>query len=119
MLRSQKVDALLVRSSLGHPTVVALRRRTPAAVVRAIFDNVSTIDRITRSASLQKKEVKRMTNSKPTTPARLRPGDAAPVSGIYQRNDGEQIVSTEGHPLPPGPKAGTTYKPVTPAKHKG
>jgi hypothetical protein len=119
MSRSKKIDALLVRSSLGHPTVVALRRRTPASVVSAIFDNVSSIDRVTRSDLLQRKEVKRMTDGKHPAPARLRPGDAAPVSGIYQRNDGEQVVSTEGHPLPPGPKPGTTYKPVTPAKHKG
>jgi hypothetical protein len=119
MSRSQKVDALLIRSSLGHPTVVALRQRTPATVVRAIFDNISAIDRNARSHSLQKREVKRMTDRKPSTPAPLRPGDAAPVSGIYRRNDGEQVVSTEGRPLPPGPKPGTTYKPVTPAKHKG
>jgi hypothetical protein len=119
MSRSKNVDALIGRSSLGHPTVVALRRRTPAALLRAIFDNVSTIDRATRSDLLQRKEVKRMTDAKHPTPGRLRPGDAAPVSGIYRRNDGEQVVSTEGHPLPPGPKPGTTYKPVTPAKHKG
>lgn len=48
----------------------------------------------------------------------LRPGTPAPVSGIYQTPAGQQVVSTQGHPLPPGPK-GTTYKPVDPAKHKG
>jgi len=51
-------------------------------------------------------------------PKPLPPGKPAPESGIYQRlPDGEQVVSTQGKPLPPGPK-GSTYKPVTPAKHK-
>lgn len=48
----------------------------------------------------------------------LRPGDKATFSGIYRRNDGEQVVSTQGKPLPPGPQ-GATYKPIIPAKHKG
>jgi hypothetical protein len=52
------------------------------------------------------------------SPSKLRPGQPAPFSGIYQRNDGEQVVSTEGHPMPPGPKPGTSYTPMKPAKHK-
>ncbi len=48
----------------------------------------------------------------------LRPGTPAPFSGIYQRPDGEQVVSTVGHPLPPTPKPGQTYRPVRPAIHK-
>ena len=56
-------------------------------------------------------------NAHPTS-GNLRPGKPAPISGIYQRQpDGDQVVSTQGHPLPPGPP-GTTYKPVEPAKHK-
>jgi hypothetical protein len=56
-------------------------------------------------------------NSKPAS-GKLRPGTPAPVSGIYQTPTGQQVVSTQGHPLPPGPP-GTTYKPVEPAHHKG
>jgi len=65
------------------------------------------------------KEVMNMaqTNSKPAS-GKLRPGTPAPVSGIYQTPSGQQVVSTQGHPLPPGPP-GTTYKPVEPAHHKG
>ena len=48
----------------------------------------------------------------------LKPGSTAPKSGIYQTPAGQQVVSTQGNPLPPGPK-GTTYKLVDPAKHKG
>jgi len=50
-------------------------------------------------------------------PKPLPPGTPAPESGIYQRTDGEQVVSTQGKPLPPGPK-GSTYTPVKPARHK-
>jgi hypothetical protein len=48
----------------------------------------------------------------------LRPGTPTPKSGIYRRSDGQQVVSTEGHPLPPGPK-GSTYRDVRDARHKG
>lgn len=48
----------------------------------------------------------------------LKPGSSAPKSGIYQTPAGQQVVSTQGNPLPPGPK-GTTYKLIDPAKHKG
>ncbi len=58
-----------------------------------------------------------MTRGSKSSPV-LRPGTPAPVSGIYQTPAGQQVVSTQGHPLPPGPK-GTTYEPVDPAKHKG
>jgi hypothetical protein len=47
----------------------------------------------------------------------LRPGKPAPQSGIYQTPSGQQVVSTQGNPLPPG-KPGTTYRLVDPAKHK-
>jgi hypothetical protein len=51
-------------------------------------------------------------------PQPLRPGTPAPVSAVFQRlPDHEQVVSTKGHPLPPGPK-GSTYKPIKPAVHK-
>jgi hypothetical protein len=55
-------------------------------------------------------------SAKSTPP--LRPGDPAPQSGIYSRSDGDQVVSTQGHPLPPGPK-GSTYSLVKPARHTG
>jgi hypothetical protein len=48
----------------------------------------------------------------------LKPGSTAPQSGIYQTPKGQQVVSTQGNPLPPGPK-GTTYTLIDPAKHKG
>ena len=48
----------------------------------------------------------------------LKPGTPAPKSGIYQTPQGQQVVSTQGNPLPPG-KHGTTYTLVDPAKHKG
>ena len=49
----------------------------------------------------------------------LKPGTSAPQSGIYKQiPTGQQVVSTQGNPLPPGPK-GTTYKLIDPAKHKG
>jgi hypothetical protein len=51
------------------------------------------------------------------TPA-LKPGSTTPRSGIYQTPQGQQVVSTEGNPLPPG-KPGTTYTLIDPAKHKG
>jgi hypothetical protein len=55
---------------------------------------------------------------------KLHPGDPAPVSGIYPRvgplggKTGEQVVSTQGKPLPPTPNAGEGYGPPKPAKHE-
>lgn len=52
-------------------------------------------------------------------PKPLRPGTPAPKSGIYTKKPGGgQVVSTQGNPLPPGPK-GTTYTDTQNAKHKG
>jgi hypothetical protein len=48
----------------------------------------------------------------------LKPGTPAPVSGIYRRTDGEQVVSTQGKPLPPAAKPGQSYRPVQAARHK-
>ena len=48
----------------------------------------------------------------------LKPGTPAPVSGIYRRTDGEQVVSTQGKPLPPAAKPGQVYRPVQAARHK-
>lgn len=59
-----------------------------------------------------------MSKNRSPRPQSLRPGSPAPFSGIYQRPDGEQVVSTEGNPLPPTPKPGQTYRPVQPAHHK-
>jgi hypothetical protein len=50
---------------------------------------------------------------------RLPPGTSTPVSGQY-RNSGtrQEVTSTQGNPLPPGPK-GSTYTLVDQTKHKG
>jgi len=48
----------------------------------------------------------------------LKPGSKAPESGQYKSTKtGNEVTSTKGRPLPPGPK-GTTYKIVDPTKHK-
>jgi len=49
---------------------------------------------------------------------KLPPGSTTPKSGQY-RNSGtkQEITSTPGNPLPPGPK-GSTYDLVDPTKHK-
>lgn len=58
--------------------------------------------------------------TKPSTPStrKLPPGTATPVSGQY-RNSGsrQEVTSTRGNPLPPGPK-GSTYDLVDPTRHK-
>jgi len=59
-----------------------------------------------------------------TKPAGLRPGQAVPISGIYQEigprgGIGTQVTSVKGEPLPPTATPGGTYTLVTPAKHKG
>ena len=45
-------------------------------------------------------------------------GTRAPESAIHRRSDGEQVVATQGHRLPPGPK-GSTYKPIKAQIDKG
>ena len=52
----------------------------------------------------------------------LKPGQPAPKSGQYETigprgGKGNEITSTKGHPLPPTPKANSTYKLVDPTKN--
>ncbi len=55
----------------------------------------------------------------------LKPGTPTPQSGIYEQvgprggRTGEQVTSTERHPLPPTPKPGMGYREVQPAHHNG
>lgn len=52
-----------------------------------------------------------------------KPGRPAPASGLYDvigprgGDTGKQVTSVEGHPLPPTPKPGQSYKLVRPAKN--
>jgi hypothetical protein len=49
---------------------------------------------------------------------KLPPGTPTPQSGQYQNSKtGNEVTSTRGNPLPPGPK-GSTYNLVDPTKHK-
>jgi hypothetical protein len=54
----------------------------------------------------------------------LKPGQAAPRSGIYEQvgprggRTGEQADSTRGKPLPPTERPGNTWALVKPAHHK-
>lgn len=49
---------------------------------------------------------------------RLPPGTTTPVSGQYRNTaTRREVTSTQGNPLPPGPK-GSTYDLVDPTKHK-
>jgi hypothetical protein len=53
----------------------------------------------------------------------LKPGQAAPQSGQYQKvgphgGKGPEVTSVKGEPLPPTPKPGTTYTLVDPTKHQ-
>lgn len=49
----------------------------------------------------------------------LRPGSATPRSGQYRNTrTGAEVTSTQGNPLPPGPK-GSRYTLVDPTKRKG
>ena len=48
----------------------------------------------------------------------FKPGNQAPKSGQYRSSKtGNEVTSTKGEPLPPGPK-GTRYTLVDPTKHK-
>lgn len=48
----------------------------------------------------------------------LPPGTKTPVSGQYRNSTTRQeVTSTQGNPLPPGPK-GSTYNLVDPTRHK-
>ena len=55
----------------------------------------------------------------------LKPGTRAPESAIYDEinrlgnKTGEQATSTKGHPLPPTPKPGRTWREADVARHKG
>jgi hypothetical protein len=54
---------------------------------------------------------------------RLTPGIPAPASGQYQKigprgGHGTEVTAVKGKPLPPTPKAGTTYELVDKTKHK-
>ncbi|MDR2294520.1 MAG: hypothetical protein LBE05_04885 [Microbacterium sp.] len=46
----------------------------------------------------------------------MRPGNTVPASGIYAQYQGgrkvNEVTSVMGEPFPPGPAAGTTYRPV-------
>lgn len=53
----------------------------------------------------------------------LKPGQHAPASGQYQTigprgGKGAEVTSEKGNPLPPTPKAGSTYNLVDPTKNK-
>jgi hypothetical protein len=137
------VNSLIERSSMGSPVVRRLRAKTPRDVVAGILAAVARISswderRDVHNSGYERHHAAppaggvttRVSDAHARTTSRkggeshmpkqqpLRPGKPAPMSGIYQRPDGEQVVSTQGHPMPPGPK-GTTYKPVKPAIHKG
>ena len=57
----------------------------------------------------------RRKNSMPVR--RLPPGSTTPTSGQYKNSETRQeVTSTKGNPLPPGPK-GSTYDLVDPTKH--
>ena len=48
----------------------------------------------------------------------LRPGNTTPRSGQYRNSrTGAEVTSTQGNPLPPGPK-GSRYTLIDPTKHK-
>lgn len=54
---------------------------------------------------------------------KLTPGTPAPVSGQYVKvgprgGKGDEITAVKGEPLPPTPKAGTTFELVDKTKHK-
>lgn len=55
--------------------------------------------------------------------ALLNPGDRTPTSGQYELigprggHTGTERTSTKGHPLPPTPCAGMSYRLVDPTKH--
>jgi YjzC-like protein len=56
-------------------------------------------------------------------PSGLKPGQAVPMSGIYQEVGPRgglvtQVTSVQGEPFPPTANKGGTYTLVTPAKHK-
>ena len=59
---------------------------------------------------LPRKEVMKM--------ATLKPGDKAPVSGIYEpaKRPGTPVAISQGETLPPTPKPNTDWKLKTPAK---
>ena len=53
----------------------------------------------------------------------LKPGNTAPRSGQYEiigprGGKGPERTVVRGEPLPPTPKAGSTYKLVDPTRHK-
>ncbi len=57
-----------------------------------------------------------MTGKKGTT--KLTPGTTTPRSGQYRNTQTKkEVTSTQGNPLPPGPK-GSTFTLVDPTKHK-
>ena len=53
----------------------------------------------------------------------IKPGQAAPASGQYQRigprgGKGAEITAVKGKSMPPGDKRGSTYLLVDPTKHR-
>lgn len=53
----------------------------------------------------------------------FKPGEIVPASGQYLQigprgQKGSEVTSVKGERFPPGPKKGTTYKPVDMTKHK-
>lgn len=54
----------------------------------------------------------------------LKPGQKAPVSGLYEiigprgGDTNKEVTAVKGKPLPPQPRPGTTYKLAEKAKHK-
>ena len=55
---------------------------------------------------------------------KLRPGNLTPTSGQYEvvgprgGRTGNEVTSTQGHPLPPTPDSGQGYILVDPTKHQ-
>lgn len=53
-----------------------------------------------------------------SSPRKLPPGTKTPVSGQYRNSrTRDEVTSTRGNPLPPGPK-GSTYDLVDQTRHK-
>ncbi len=93
---------------------VTLQPRRPGDVARGVSwrrDEIVELDRNRKEIVMGKKR------------APLKPGTPAPASGQYKTIGprgavGPEITAIKGKPLPPGPKAGTTYRITDRTKHK-
>lgn len=131
MTRTERIDLLIERSSLGEPGAKLVRSQTP----QHIADEIVTLALERARISTESPTYQPPANTtRPGAPGpqpqesnamakKLTSGTAAPRSGQYQERgprgrSGREVTAVRGEPLPPTTKPGSSYVLVDPTNNK-